>query len=192
MLTLARWPEVRPPATFHPGGLTVRTLQFALALLAGLFWAGAGRSDEEKVDLDKLPAKVKGAVQKEFKDAEFVSASKEKEDGKLLYEVRIKVKGQTVEVTTTEDGEVVEVEKEIAVKDLPKAVAGAISEKYPKAVVKKAEEVTKGGKTAYEVLLDTADKKTLEIKYDKDGKVLETEEKTGKDDDEKKKDKKDK
>ena len=163
----------------------MKTKQFVLALLLGMFAAATGWADEEKVDLDKVPAKVKDAVKKAFKEAEFVSASKEKEDGKLLYEIRIKVKAQTIEVTCTEDGTVVEVEKEISAKDLPKAVAGAIDSKYPKATIKKAEEVIKGDKTAYEVLIVTADKKTVEIKYDKDGKVLEMEEKTGKPDGEK-------
>ena len=47
-----------------------------------------------------------------------------------------------------------------------------------------------GDKVAYEVLIDTADKKTLEIKYDPTGKVIEMEDKTGKkDEDDKKKDK---
>ena len=155
----------------------MKTLQFAFALLAGLTLSTLSRADEEKIDLDKLPAKVKDAVKKEFKDAEFVSASKEKEDGKTVFEVQVKVKGQTIEVTCTEDGTVVSIEKEIAAKDLPKAVVEALEAKYPKAVIKKAEEVTEKGKTNFEVLITTADKKTLEITYDKDGKVLETEEK---------------
>jgi uncharacterized membrane protein YkoI len=159
------------------GTSTMKSLQVAFVVLAGLTLSTASHADEEKIDLDKLPAKVKDAVKKEFKDAELVSASKENEDDKIVFEVQIKVKGQIIEVTCTDDGKIVSIEKEIAAKLLPKAVTDALNEKYPKAVIKKAEEVTEQGKTNYEVLITTADKKTLEITYDKDGKVLEKEEK---------------
>ena len=70
----------------------------------------------------------------------------------------------------------------IAAKDLPKVVAEALEEKYPKATYKVYEEMTKvtDGKEAiayYEVLLVTADKKTLEVEVSPEGKILKTEEK---------------
>jgi len=168
----------------------MRKWKLLFAVLACLTFDAAAQADEEKIEIDKLPAKVVAAVKEKFKDAELVSASKEKEDDKTLFEVQIKVKGQTIEVTLTEDGKITEIEKEITAKDLPKAVTEAIDAKYPKAKFKKVEEVTKGEKVAYEVLIDTADKKTLEIKCDADGKVLEMEDKTGKDDENDKKEEK--
>jgi len=168
----------------------MRKWKLLFAVLACLTFDAAAQADEEKIAIDKLPAKVLAAVKEKFKDAELVSASKEKEDDKTLFEVQIKVKGQTIEVTLTEDGKITEIEKDIAAKDLPKAVTAAIDAKYPKAKFKKVEEITKDDKVTFEVLIDTADKKTLEIKYDADGKVLEMEEKTGKDDENEKKEEK--
>jgi hypothetical protein len=140
---------------------------------------------EEKVPLDKLPKAVVEAVKAKFPKAELVSAEKEKEDGKTVYEVAIKNEGQNIEVTVTPEGKIIEIEKEIALKDVPKAVSEALEKKYPKATVKKVEEIIKNDKTeGYEFLLVTADKKTVEVKFSPEGKVLNEEKK-----DEEKKDK---
>ena len=150
----------------------------AAVLLLPLSWQ-AVRADEEKVPLDKLPKAVSAAVTKRFPKAKLVKASKEKEDGKPLFEVSIEDGKTRIEVTLTPAGEIVEVEKEIAAKDLPKAVSTALEAKYPKATLKKVEEVTKGKEVAYEVLLVAKDKKMWEVKFDATGKVLNTEEKKG-------------
>jgi uncharacterized membrane protein YkoI len=129
-----------------------------------------------------VPKAALDAVKAKFKDAELVSAQKEKEDDKLVYEINLKHKGQTIEVTVTPDGKIVSIEKTIAAKDLPKAVAEAIESKYPKATIKLAEEVIEGGKTNYEVLLATADKKMVEVVLNPEGKIVK-EEKKGKEKD---------
>jgi uncharacterized membrane protein YkoI len=145
-----------------------------LGALAGMT-ARADEGKEEKVPLDKVPKAVIDAVKAKFKDAELVGAEKENENGKVIYEINLKVKGQTIEVSVTPDGKIVSIEKTITIKDLPKAVAEALDSKYPKATIKIVEEVTEGGKTNYEVLLVTADKKTLEVVFDPTGKVVKEE-----------------
>jgi hypothetical protein len=149
--------------------------------------AAAVRADEEKVPLDKLPKAVVEAVKKRFPKGEMKSASKEKEDGKTMYEVSVKEGGKNIDVSLTEAGEITTIEKEIAFKDLPKAVADAYEAKYPKATYKTVEEVikVKGGKETleyYEALLVTADKKTFEVEVTPDGNVKNVEEKKGKSD----------
>jgi hypothetical protein len=155
------------------------------------------RADEEKVELDKLPKAVSEAVKKMFPKAKFVSASKEEVDKKTVYELAIKDGEQNIDVTVTPEGEIIEVEKEISVKDLPKDVAAALEKEYPKATIKKTEDITKGKdlkEQFYEVLLVTKDKKTVEVVFDPKGKVVKTEEKKEGEEDKKdeKKDKKDK
>jgi len=144
------------------------------ALLAVVALTGA-RADEEKVPLDKLPKAVTDAVKAKFEGAELVSASKEKEGGKELYEVAIKHKGHKIDVTLTAEGKVTSVEKQIEAKDFPKAVSEALDKKYPKATVKKAEEVTENDKVAYEALIVTADNKTIEVVLDPSGKIVKEE-----------------
>jgi hypothetical protein len=167
--------------------LVIGTFGLALVALFGLATLRADDAKEEKVALDKLPKAVTEAVKAKFEGAELVSASKEKEDGKEVFEVVIKHKGHNVEVTLTPEGKVVSVEKEIEAKDAPKVVTEALDAKYPKATVKKVEEVTEDGKVTYEFLIVTAEKKTVEVVIDPKGKVVKEEKK---DKEEKKKEEK--
>jgi hypothetical protein len=142
-----------------------------------LVLATAARADEEKVPLDKLPKAVVEAVKAKFPKAELIGAEKETEKGKTSYEVNIKDGKQAIDVTVTPEGKIVLVEKEIAVDDLPKAVAEAIKARYPKGTIKSAEEVSEDDKiTEYEVVI-VVGKKTLEVTFDPTGKFIEEEEK---------------
>jgi hypothetical protein len=157
-------------------GLTVA----AVLAFVGVF---AARADEEKVPLDKLPKAVVDAVKKRFPQAELTGAEKETEDGKTVYEVAIKNQGQNVEVTTTPEGTIVEIEKEIAAGAMPKAVSAALESKYPKATYRMIEEVFKvqDGKEKleyYEVLLVTAARKKLEVSVTPEGKFTKEEDKS--------------
>jgi hypothetical protein len=152
-------------------------------LVAFAFFGLTARADEEKVPLDKLPKAVTEAVKKRFPDAELKSAEKEKEDGKTVYEVAIENKGQKIEVTLTPEGAIIEIEKQISAKDLPKSAAEALEKKYPKATYKVIEEVikVKDGKETleyFEILLVTADKKKVEVSVTAEGKLTKEEDKS--------------
>ncbi|HTU23637.1 MAG TPA: PepSY-like domain-containing protein [Gemmataceae bacterium] len=142
-----------------------------MCTLAGMM-ARADDEKEEKIPLDKVPKAVLKAVKAKFKDAKLVSAQKENENGKLAYEINLKHKGAKIEVTVTPDGKIVSVEKTIAVKALPKPVTEAVNRKYPRAKYMSVEEVSADGKTSYEVLIATAEKKTFEVVLDKSGKII--------------------
>jgi uncharacterized membrane protein YkoI len=132
-------------------------------------------ADEEEIPLDKLPKPVLDAVKAKYPGAELKGASKEEKEGKTIYEVSLKHKESSYDVSLTAEGKIIEVEKTIAAKDLPAAVAKAIEQKHPKSTVKKAEEITADGKVKYEAVIVTADKKTLEVVLDPSGKILEEE-----------------
>jgi hypothetical protein len=154
----------------------LRGLLAGVVLLA--LTAVCARADEEKVPLDKVPKAVLDAVKAKFPKAKLVGASTEKEDGKTVYEVAIKDGDTNIDVTVTPEGKITTVEKEITLKDVPKAVADALEAKYPKATVSKVEEISKDDKiTEYEFLITTADKKKLEVSFDPKGKFLEEEKK---------------
>jgi uncharacterized membrane protein YkoI len=137
------------------------------------------RADEEKIPVDKLPKAVVNAVKAKFEGAKLTGAEKETKDGKTTYEVTFTHKGKKLEAILTAEGKILAVEKAIAVADLPRAVTEGVAAKYPKAKIKGAEEITKGGKTLYEVVIETAGKK-IEVVLDAKGKIIETEEKKGK------------
>src|SRR5262245_46733015 len=88
---------------------TGMTRLIGIAVVLGAFFVVVGRA-EEKVPLDKLPKAVVDSVKKRFPDAKLVSAEKEKDDnGKTVYEVAIKDKDQSIEVTLTPEGVIVEI-----------------------------------------------------------------------------------
>jgi hypothetical protein len=157
----------------------MRTILCFLALaVSGIsLLSGGVQAGEEKIPLDKLPKAVVEAVKKRFPKAELVAAAKETVDKKTEYEVILKNEGQKIDVTLTPDGVILGMEKEITAKDLPKAVTKTLKKTYPNADYKKVEEVikVKDGKETlafYEVLLETADKKTVEVKIEANGKTL--------------------
>jgi len=148
------------------------------AAAAMAFSIPAAWAEEEKVPLDKLPKAVTVAVKAKFPDAELKSAEKEEEDGKTIFEVSLKSKGHDYDVSLTPEGQIIEIEKTIAAKDLPAAVVKGLDQKYPKATIKLAEEISKDNKTNYEVIIETADKKKLEVVLDPTGKILKEEDKS--------------
>jgi hypothetical protein len=152
---------------------TIRLL-FVFAAFAG--WSSSLHADEQKVPLDKLPGAVANAVKKRFPQAELKAASKETENGKTEYEVAIVDGGTKMDVLLTPDGVITEIEKEIALTDLPKAVRATLEKDYANAKYKKVEEVIKvaAGKEAldfYEIVIEKADNKKVEVQIAADGKV---------------------
>ena len=179
----------------------MRTVRIAAVVGLLGFSAGAGAEEEKetKLAVDKLPKAVVAAVKEEFEGAEIKGAETEEDDGETIYEVEISHEGKTLDVTLDEEGEIYEVETEIAVKDLPKPVADALANKYPGAKIEEAEKVVEygddeedaeekkegkeeaddegdeEGETSYEVEIVTADGKTLEVEVSEDGKEIEEE-----------------
>ncbi len=148
----------------------------AMLLVVAIAATTLVKAEDEKVALDKLPKEVTEAIKKKYPDAELVSAEKNKEDGKDVFEVTIKVKKVSIEVTLTPEGKVLIVEKEIDTKEVPKVVIEAMEKKYGKSTVKGATEISKDDKIAsYEMTIVTKDEKTLEVTFDTDGKFIEEE-----------------
>jgi uncharacterized membrane protein YkoI len=161
-------------------------LGIGMAVFMPLVALAVEEDHEEKVALEKVPKPVLQAVQARFKGASMTGASKETEDGKLVYEVTIEEKGKDVDVdvTLTPEGEILKIEREIDAKSLPKASAKALEDKYPRATYKIVEEIIEVQKKQeklayYEVLLVTADKRTLEIEVTAEGRIANVEEKSG-------------
>ncbi|MEX0711591.1 MAG: PepSY-like domain-containing protein [Pirellulales bacterium] len=145
----------------------------AMLVGAGAVWAD---EDEQDIALEDLPKAVVEAVKARFPGAELAEAEKETEKGRTLYEVELKHNAQEIVVSVTPEGTIVEIEKEVTEKDLPKAVRKAVAEKYPGSTIQEAEEITvvKDGKDqvpSYEVAVATPDKKTRELLLKPDGTI---------------------
>jgi hypothetical protein len=140
--------------------------------------SGEQQEKKDKLDLDKIPKAVMDGLKAKFPKAEIHKWTKEKEGNDVVYDIEFKQGGRKCEADIKEDGTILNFEKEIAAKDLPEAARKAVEKRYPKATLKEIMEVTEvEGKAerleGYEVVLETADKKEVEITVAADGKVLE-------------------
>jgi uncharacterized membrane protein YkoI len=158
------------------------------AVMGLLLTATATRADDkkdekkkaEKLTADKLPKVIRDAVQKRFPGAEITSAEKETEDGKVVYDIELKHNGRKYEMDIKEDGTVIEIEKEVDLKDVPAAVTRAVGAKYPNSTIKEVMEVNKVNGTVetpihYEITIETAEKKKMEVIVSLDGKSVKAE-----------------
>ncbi len=136
------------------------------------------RGDEQKVPLAQVPRAGIDAVKHKFPQAELKEASKEVEGKKTTYEVSLTSAGKHITVSLDEKGEIEEIETEIAMSDVPRAVTEAIAARYPQAKIKKAEEIVeiedgKEEEKAYELDVVTAAGKSVEVTVDARGKIKE-------------------
>jgi hypothetical protein len=171
------WPEREPAGVLGPFPFREDPMQKLMrafgSMMVVAFLVTAALGDEEKVSPDKVPQKVQDAVKAKFPEAKVIKASKEKENNETIYEVAIKNGDQKITMDIKEDGTIVEYEKEINVKDLPKAVSEALAAKYPNATFKTAEEVYKNDKLdSYEVIIEPSGKKAFEVVVSPEGKIL--------------------
>src|SRR5439155_10278839 len=142
---------------------SMRTFARLLMCAAALALLATGLVAQEEISADKLPKKVSDAVKARFPGAMFVKITKELENNEVIYDIEMTVGGKKHEMDCKEDGTIVDIQNEIAVKDLPAAVVTAIKAKYPNCTIKEAGEILvvkdkKETKDHYEVLIDTADK----------------------------------
>jgi hypothetical protein len=105
--------------------------------------ARADEDKEKKISEDKLPREVAASIKDRFPGAKLTSIEKEKENGQVVYDIELKHEGRKYEMDIKEDGTIIEIEKEVAAKDVPEAVTKAVAGKYPGASIKEVMEVNK-------------------------------------------------
>jgi hypothetical protein len=162
-------------------GLRWVTGGLAVAVLAGLVLVPTvARAQIKGKDLDKIPKPVMDSLKSKFPKAEITKWTKETEGGAVVYDLEFTSEGRKCEMDIKEDGTIVNIEREIAAKDLPEAVRKAVEKKYPKSTLKEIMEVMevkdkKEVLEGYEVVIETAEKKKVELMLAPDGKILEEE-----------------
>jgi len=151
------------------GGLAAVIVVFATTTL---------RAADEPKDLDKIPKAVMDALKAKFPGGKIDKWTKETENGKVIYDIDFKENNRKGEADIAEDGAIQNFEKEFDAAKLPKAVADATAKRYPNSRMKEVMEITEikdrkevhGG---FEIVLETAAKKSVELTIAKDGKILE-------------------
>jgi hypothetical protein len=131
-------------------------------------------AQESKVTEKDVPAAVIAAFKSAYPQATIKGYAKEKEKGKVFYEIESKEGDTGRDLLYHPDGSVAEIEETVAASDLPGSTQDIIHSKYPGAVVTKAEKTTEktaqGDKVGYEVIAKQG-KKRITLEFDGDGKL---------------------
>jgi hypothetical protein len=131
--------------------------------------AGSGRT---------IPANVMTALTAKFPQAKIDKWSKEKEDGKEVYDIEFRQADTKFEADIFADGTFHNWEQQIAASQLPEPVVQAMSRQFPKAELKEimaVTAVTNGSEhlEGYEIVVKRALKKDVEVTIAPDGRILE-------------------
>ena len=130
------------------------------------------------LELNKIPSVVMDALNSRFPKAEIHKWTKEEENNHVIYDIEFTQDVQKFEADIKENGTIDNWEKGIVAGDLPEVVREAVAAKYPSAAIKEIMEMTTvhDGQNAlegYEIVLETAGKKDVEVSFAPDGGILE-------------------
>lgn len=121
----------------------------AITTAAALLALGTAAA-EKTVRLQDLPAAVQKTVREQTRNAILVGLAREDERGVVVYEAETKLDGRTRDLTINAAGEVIEVEEELPLSQVPAAARAAIEKAAAGGSLERVESVTKAGATRYE------------------------------------------
>ena len=144
---------------------------FAIVIMV-LVLAAAAYPQERKLKREQLPPAVEKTVAAESQGAEIKGFATEVEKGRRLYEVELTINGHSKDISMDKNGNIVEVEEEVAMDSLSPAVQEALKKAAGKGTIGKIESLTKNGKlVAYEAHVKTGSKRS-EIQVGPNGEKL--------------------
>jgi uncharacterized membrane protein YkoI len=131
---------------------------------------------ERKITKSDLPPAVRNTAEQQSVGSTVTGYSKDIEGGKLEYEVQMTTNGHAKDVTIAPDGQLIEIEEQVLMSDLPAGVRTALQTMAGKGKITQVESLAKHGAiVAYEAQVLTAGKHT-EVQVGPDGKTLNHEE----------------
>ncbi len=151
----------------------LKGISFVIAMLC---LATPSFAAESKITKSDLPPAVRKTAEQQSVGSTVVGYSKDRENGKLEYEVQTISNGHSKDVTIAPDGQLMEVEEQVMMSSLPADVQAGLQNKAGKGKITKIESITKhGALVAYEAQVSTAGKHS-EVQVGPDGKPLNHEE----------------
>ena len=134
------------------------------ALFLATALAGLAIAHEEKIQLTDAPAAVQQAIKAELGSNPAEKITREKEDGRMEYEVEYKKDGRDASIKLDEAGKIIEKEINVDPASLPAPVIAALKTHYPTAKILEAEKAEPG---AYEIKIQVGpDKHKIELNAD--------------------------
>ena len=143
-----------------------------VAVAMGVAICSVVAAQEKKITRAQLPAAVEKTVAQESQGATINGFATEIENGKRLYEVELTVDGHSKDISMDKNGNIVEIEEEVAMASLPAAVQEGLRKAAGAGTIGKIESLTKRGKlVAYEGHVKTGAKRS-EIQVGPNGEKL--------------------
>ncbi len=143
-----------------------------LIVVATLVLLSAVTAQERKIKREELPPAVEQTVAAQTQGATIKGFSREVEADKTYYEAEIIVNGHSKDILIDEQGNIAEIEAEVALGSLTPAVQEGLRQAAGPGKIGKVESLTKGNKlVAYEAHVTTGGKHS-EVQVGPDGKKL--------------------
>lgn len=128
--------------------------------------AGAAAAQEVKIKPEAVPRAAVAVAAKDYPHARVTLWEKQTEAGSISYEATMKEGRAVWQLVFDAHGGFVAREEEIPVTALPAAVRDAVRNKYPRAVIRAAEKITRAGGVEFELGVAKAAKKVLFVSAD--------------------------
>ncbi len=149
----------------------MKTKIFTAAIAIGLLCAVAP-AQEKKISRAQLPPAVEQTVARETQGATIKGFASEVEHGQKFYEASLVVNGHTKDILMDRQGNIVEVEEQVALDSLPVAVQDALKKNASRGTISLVESLTKNGQlVAYEAQVKHG-KRRSEIQVGPNGEKL--------------------
>ncbi|HEX4603036.1 MAG TPA: hypothetical protein VH724_03515 [Candidatus Angelobacter sp.] len=137
----------------------ITKLILAAAIALAITSTCHAQNKEKKITSHDLPAAVQKTVDEQAKGATIRGFSTEMEKGKRLYEAQLTVSGHSKDISMDANGNIVEIEEEVAIDGLPKNVKENLTKAAGAGTITKVESITKNGKlVAYEAAVKNGPK----------------------------------
>lgn len=148
---------------------------FSFVAAAFLFAASTNIfAQEKKISEKEVPAAVLNAFHKAYPKAEIKGLSTETEKGTKYFEVESMEGTKHIDLLITSTGKITEVEETIPTDQLPSLVMKTLEAKFKGLKIEKAEKVTNGAVSNYELVIESKAGK-YEVKLNAAGKLLKSE-----------------
>jgi hypothetical protein len=144
---------------------------FATVLVMGLTFSVA-QAQEKKINREQLPPAVEKTVARESVGAKIKGFATEIEHRQRFYEASLIVDGHSKDILIDKNGNIIEVEEEVAIDSLPSAVQDALKKEAGAGTIVLVESLTKNGTlVAYEAHIKNGRKRS-EIQVGPNGEKL--------------------
>jgi uncharacterized membrane protein YkoI len=114
---------------------------------------GEDSSTARVIAIEKLPHQIVAAVLARFPGAGLLSAEVDTADGLAIFDVTAQFGGARLDITLSNDGDVIEMEQPLAAADLPQLVRDWVGNHFPGASIQEAALVVADGALRYEVMI---------------------------------------